>query len=339
MNKPIVTGILSYGMSGKVFHAPFVNAHQGFKLYAITERSRKEASETYPSIKSYDSVDELINDPAIELVIVNTPNYTHFEYAEKALLAGKHVLVEKPFVATSAEAKQLFDLARKVGKKIFPFQNRRWDSDFLSIREVVESGQLGKLIEVHLRFDRYRSAIGPKTFKETPLPGSGLAYDLGAHLLDQAITLFGKPLSAAKATGIYRENSQVDDYVNFHLIFSNQINVFVTTSLLVANPLPSFVIHGSRGSFIKERTDVQEDQLLQGISPVAENYGIEPEDKGGVLALIDREGNKNVIIQNRLKGDYMQLWEKVFRNIRFEENYPIKEDEIIWQLEILEQKS
>ncbi|MHB1178347.1 MAG: Gfo/Idh/MocA family protein, partial [Daejeonella sp.] len=147
--QPINTGLLAYGMSGRIFHAPFIHTHPGFRLNAVTERHDKKANQFYPDIKSYKTTDELINEKSIELVVVNTPNNTHFEYAKQALMAGKHVLVEKPFTTSLSEAKELFKLGKKVQRKVMAYQNRRWDSDFKSVKNIVESGKLGKLIEVH----------------------------------------------------------------------------------------------------------------------------------------------------------------------------------------------
>ncbi|MDD4921648.1 MAG: Gfo/Idh/MocA family oxidoreductase, partial [Bacteroidales bacterium] len=209
---PIKTGLLSFGMSGKIFHSPFLTVHDGFQLTAVVERSMKKAQAEYPNIKSYDSVNELLADPEIELVVVNTPNPTHYEYALNALQAGKHVLLEKPFTVNSAEAKQLFEEARKFNRHILPYQNRRFDSDYLSVREVLASGKLGRLVEMHIRFDRYRQTIGPKAAQETQVPGSGLMYNLGPHLLDAVIAIFGKPLHWRKTLGYFRKNTLVDDY-------------------------------------------------------------------------------------------------------------------------------
>src|SRR6202000_1239499 len=147
MQSPIKTGLLAYGMSGRVFHAPFIHAHPGFELLAVVERHDKKAGSRYPEIISYDQTKELLNDNEIELIIVNTPNNTHFDLAKRSLQAGKHVLVEKPIAATVAEVKELYDLAREVGKHLMVYQNRRWDSDFLSVKEAIESGRLGQLIE------------------------------------------------------------------------------------------------------------------------------------------------------------------------------------------------
>src|SRR5690606_5348793 len=160
----IVTGIMSYGMSGRVFHAPFIDIHPGFKLKGIVERSQKLAQENYSDIISYNSVNELIDDPEIELVVVNTPNDTHVDFAAKALRAGKHVLIEKPFAPTLRESNYLFELAKEVNKVILPFHNRRFDSDFLSLKEILTQNLVGKPIELHIRFDRFKPEIGKKLF-------------------------------------------------------------------------------------------------------------------------------------------------------------------------------
>jgi len=336
MEKPIKTGILSFGMSGKIFHSPFLDAHDGFELTAVVERSEKKAFQYYPYIKSYTSVEELLDDPNIELVVVNTPNLTHFDYALKCLHAGKNVLMEKPFTITSDEAKQLFQVATKSRLKILPYQNRRFDSDCLSIRNIIDSGKLGQLVEVHIRYDRFRDTISPKLFKETPGPGSGLMYDLGPHLLDQAISLFGKPLHWKKTLGIFRKNSLVDDYVHIHLEFPQGLNVFLTASLMVIDAQPGFVIHGTRGSYIKQRTDSQEKQLLAGMSPDNPNFGLEESGKEGILTTLMEDGStfQEKIISE--KSTYLNLFDQVFQCIRHGALFPVTEDQIIQQLEILE---
>ena len=336
MNREIITGILAYGMSGKVFHVPFIHNHSGFKLYAITERNTKQATTDYPGIISFDTVDDLINDPAIELVIINTPNYTHYEYATKALKAGKHILVEKPFTATTEEAKELFELADATGKQIFFYQNRRWDSDFSTVREVIESGVLGKLNEVHFRYDRYRNVIGPKTFKEEPYAASGLLYDLGPHLLDQAISIFGKPDTFHKILGKNRKDTKVDDYFSIHLGYPNSVNVFVHSNLLLVDALPAFVLHGENGSLHKKRSDIQEEQLLKGMKLGDEGYGIELPGNEGKLTLIDEEGNKTVQQIESLEGSYTPLFDAVYESIVNNAEYPVSRAQVLTQLEILQ---
>lgn len=335
-NKIITAGLLAYGMSGKVFHAPFLDAHSGFNLKAIVERSKKNAVNDYPTITSYNSVDELLNDDEIELVVVNTPNNLHYEHSKAALTRGKHILVEKPFTATSAQAKELFELADKVGKQIIFYQNRRWDSDFTSIKKVLSSGKLGKLNEMHLRYDRYRNVIGPKAFKEQAIEASGLLYDLGPHLLDQVISLFGKPISYHKILGKNRVGTEVDDYFNIQLTYPESVFVFVTASMLVVNPQAAFVLHGVNGSFIKQRADIQEEQLLAGMKLTDDGYGIEPKGKEGLLTTIDTDGNKTEEIIPSETGSYLPLFDAAYKALTHQQPYPVKRKEVLLQLEILE---
>jgi len=337
MAAPIVTGLLAFGMSGRLFHAPFVNAHPGFKLKAIVERTKKVAQGHYPDVLSYDSTEELLNDPEIEFIIVNTPNNTHYDLSKRALLAGKHVLTEKPAGATVAEVEELYALARSVGKHYMVFQNRRWDSDFLSVKEVIESGKLGKLIEINIRYDRYRPTISHKTFKEDPnSPTAGIAYDLAPHMLDQMFSLFGKPLTFSKIEASHRDNSTVTDYFSYHLTYPHQVNVFLSAGWLIARPLPSFVIHGSLGSFIKSRTDVQEEMLDKNIPPTDPGYGIEHPGSEGELVEANMDAKTTTSWLKAPKGDYTHLFEAAYHTIRNNALFPITEEHIAWQHEILE---
>ncbi len=339
MDQPIKTGLLAFGMSGRIFHAPFLNAHPGFSLDAVAERNTKKAAQFYPNLKSYDTLEEVINNPELELIVVNTPNFTHFELAKAALLAGKHVLIEKPIAATTAEAQELFDLGRQVNREVLVYQNRRWDSDVMSVKQVLDTGELGKIVEVHFRYDRWRPEIGPKTFKETPMPASGLLYDLGPHLLDQAITLFGKPLSYTKTLGRFRHKTEVPDYFFIHLKYAEDLNVFLYASMLVTNPLPGFVLNGSRGTFIKKRSDVQEAQLDQGMSPLAVGFGLEEDGMQGELTCINPENGKmETTLVPSLKGDFMGIFDAVYHTVRERKLFPILEEDVLLQLSIIEEK-
>lgn len=335
-NKIISAGLLAYGMSGKVFHAPFLNAHHGFNLKAIVERSKKNATNDYPNIISYNSVEELLNDDEIELVVVNTPNNLHYEHAKAALLKGKHILVEKPFTAISAQAKELFQLADEVGKQIIFYQNRRWDSDFTSVKKMLASGKLGKLNEMHLRYDRYRNVIGPKAFKEQAVEASGLIYDLGPHLLDQVISLFGKPISYHKLLGKNRVGTAVDDYFSIQLSYPNSVFVFITSSMLVVDPQAAFVLHGVNGSFIKQRADIQEEQLLAGMKLTDKGYGIELAGKEGLVTTIDADGNKTEETIPSELGSYLPLFEAAYLALTNQKDYPVTREDVLTQLEILE---
>ncbi|TSJ43129.1 oxidoreductase [Mucilaginibacter corticis] len=337
MSAPIVTGLLAYGMSGRVFHAPFLSTNSQFKLKAVVERNQKKMVAHYPDIVSYDSVDEILNDNEIELIIVNTPNFTHFDFAKQALNAGKHVLIEKPAAGNVAEIKELFDLARKVGRHVFCYQNRRWDSDFLSVKEVIESGRLGKLTEVSFRYDRYKPQLNVKPFKETKeTPINGIVYELGPHLIDQAIHLFGRPLSFDKLTTIQRDNSVVPDYVNFRLTYPEGLIVYLTSGLLIADPLPAFTVNGYVGTYTKYRCDVQEAQLIDGVLPTDEAYGIEPAGMEGKLVTVGADGTKSIEFIPSVKGAYADLFYAVYHSIRKNALYPITEEHMAWQMELLE---
>jgi len=328
---------MSYGMSGRIFQAPFLSTHPGFKLKAVTERSKKVAAGRYPDIISYNSIDELLEDKEIELVAVNTPGDTHYEFAKLALQAGKHVLIEKPAAATAAEVKELFALGREKGLEVMIYQNRRWDSDFQSVKQVIESGKLGKLIEVNFRFDRYKPELSPKAFKEAAgLKANGLVYDLGPHVLDQVISLFGKPLRYSKTAGSNRENSLVDDYFFFQLSYPNQLNVLVAGNLLTAQPMPAFVIHGTKGSYIKDRVDVQEEQLDKNIWPTDAAYGIETPGNDGKLTTFNADGSKQTEVIPSLKGNYTGLFEAVYQSITNKKPFPVTEENILTQMELLE---
>lgn len=334
----INTGILSFGFSGSVFHAPFIHCNPHFNLTAVVERTKKAAQAIYPTLKSYATVDELLADESIELVVVNTPNYTHLDYASQALQAGKHVLLEKPAVENSAELEQLYTLSLQTGKKLYIYQNKRFDSHFMQVKQVVESGVLGDIIELHIRFDRYKMELGQKDFKESnKYASSGVVYDLGPHVIDQAISLFGKPLSAAKTTASNRVGSQVDDYFHYHLRYANNLQVFLTANLLVADPQTAFIVHGTKGSFSKAMADVQEDQLLAGIMPSDSTYGIEQEDQAGKLVTIASDGKKSTSILPPLKGDYGLLFDALYQDLREGIPYPIKIEEVKWQIDLLTQ--
>ena len=336
MENKIKVGLLAYGMSGKIFHAPFIDAHDGFELMAINERSKDDAKKDYPNVIIYREIEALLNNDRLELVIINTPNFTHYEYAKAAINAGKNVLIEKPFSVTKAEAEELYSLAFRKGLKVLAFQNRRFDSDFMSVQKVIKAGKLGKISEAHIRFDRYRNEISPKNFKEKPYPGAGVFYDLGAHIIDQAIALFGIPSEFKKTYGKLRKETEVDDYAQAHLKYPNGLNVFVTCNMLVVHPQPAYIFNGDKGTLIKNRTDIQENQLNEGIKPTDSQYGVEEKNQEGFLYTIDDNGNVFKEILASEKGNYMLLFNDVYKALKNGEDYFINQNDILAQLSILE---
>jgi len=333
---PIITGLLAYGMSGRIFHAPFLTTSRQFKLKAVVERTQKKIQRTYAGIQSYGSVEEILSDNEIELIVVNTPSFTHFDFAKRVLQSGKHVLIEKPAAGNVKEIKQLFNLGRQVGKQVLVYQNRRWDSDFLSVKHVIASGKLGKLAEVTFRYDRYRPDLAVKAFKETrETPLTGIGYELGPHLVDQAIALFGKPLTFDKVLAFQRNGTEVPDYINVRMVYPNGLIVNLISGLLILEPVPSFVVHGALGSYYKQRLDLQEVELDEGMLPTDPQYGIEPAGSRGKLVTISEGGEKKTEWVPSLKGNYAGLFSSVFDAIRNGVKYPVTEEQVIWQLEIL----
>ena len=332
---PIKTALLAYGMSGKIFHAPFLSKNPNFDLVAVLERTKDEAVKDYPDIITFRDIQSLLSDDSVELVVINTPNFTHFDFAKQALNEGKNVLIEKPFSVTSAQAQELFVLGSQKSLKVLAYQNRRFDSDFIAVKKVLESGKLGKITEAHLRFDRFRNTISPNKFKEEPMPGSGIFYDLGAHLIDQAIALFGIPAGFTKTYGKFREHSEVDDFATAHLKYEGGLNVFVTTNMLVLKPQSAYTIYGTNGTFTKVRADEQEAQLVAGVVLDDISYGSEKLGSEGCLTYLN--GTETIMESiSPERGNYMELFDEVFATIRNDQPYFVKSEEILAQLEILE---
>lgn len=331
---PVKAGICSYGMSGRVFHAPFLNCMEEFDLTAVTERHVKKAAEKYPAIHSYPSVAAMLEDESLELIVVNTPNITHLDYVRQALEAGKHVVVEKPFAATSEQAQELIDAANKAKRLLVVFQNRRWDSEFQIVRQIVQEQKLGKLIEAEFHYDRYRIAPSPKQHKEKADVGVGLIYDLGPHLIDQALVLFGKPDAIFARVQSHRPGSLVDDYFLIQLLYP-EFTCTLKASLLVREPIPAFVLHGTLGSFIKSRADVQEAYLDKGLSPCTPDWGTEPESEKGLL----HTEENGAAIRKRIttpQGCYQNFYRAVYACLRHGKPTPVPLSDSLLNMQIIE---
>ena len=322
---PINTALLSFGMSGKLFHAPFVHVHPGFRFYSVWERTKNLAKEIYPDVKTYRTIDELLDDKALELVIVNTPNYLHYEYAKKALQAGRHVVVEKPFTVTVEEGEELIALAKEQGKFLSVYQNRRFDPDYRIVKKVLEEGLLGEVVEAEFHFDRYKEELSPKLHKETPGPGTGALYDLGSHLIDQALQLFGMPQAVFADIRSIRDMSQVDDYFEI-LLYYPRLRVRLHSSYLVREPLPGYILHGRKGSFVKSKSNVQEEALDKGVIPGGDDWGLEPESERGYLHT-ERNGEVLKEYLPSPPGNYADYFTAVYKAIREGAQPPVTGEE------------
>lgn len=332
--QPINTALLSFGMSGQVFHAPFLKVHPGFHFYAVWERTKNLAQEKYPGIKTWRSLEELLADEKIELLIVNTPSGTHYNYAKKCIEAGKHTVVEKPFTATVQQGEELIQLAKQKNVLLSVYQNRRYDSDYKAIKKVVDENLLGEIVEAEFHYDRFSEQLSYKVHKETPGPAVGALYDLGAHLIDQSLQLFGMPDAVFGDIRIVRPLSQVDDYFEL-LLYYKKLRVRLHCSYLVREPLPAYQLHGSKGSFIKHKTDVQEAALLEGKTPDTPDWGREPEHLKGMLHT-ERDGK---IIKEYLpsfQGSYIDYFEGMYQAIRNNKSVPVSAEDGLNVIRIIE---
>lgn len=313
----IKTALLSYGMSGKVFHAPFIQNHPGFELTTVWERNKKTATLDYPFVEVVHQLEDILNNPEIELIVVNTPTATHFEYAKKALLAGKHVIVEKAFTTTEKEADELIELAEKMGKMVSVYQNRRWDSDFQTVQKIIHQQIIGQIHTATIRFERFKDILSAKMHKEQPGPGAGLLMDLGPHIIDQALVLFGMPKAVLADIRTLRAHSLVDDDFIIHLLYPD-LRITLISSLLVPYPVEAYLIHGNKGSFIKSRADIQENALLKKEQPFTVKWGLEPKEFAGRLITM-QDGTEKIEPIPSIAGNYGKYYENIYQHIRFKE--------------------
>ncbi|MER2999433.1 oxidoreductase [Pontibacter populi] len=339
MAATIHVGLLGFGMAGRLFHAPFIANVAGLKLKKI-KANRPEsvalARLRYPKTEIVASEQDIIEDETIDLVVVATANPTHYNLAKAALLAGKHVLVDKPFTITSAEADELIVLAKEKQKVLTVYQNRRWDSDFKTVKKVLQDNLLGRLVEYEAHFDRYRNEIKPDTWKEENLPGAGILYDLGAHLIDQALVLFGEPQRVYADIKIQRQGSKIPDYFEVVLFYSN-LKVILKAGMLVRETGPHFILHGSKGSFVKYGMDVQEAALKAGSFPTAAatDWGQEPEELWGMLNTELNGLHFKGKIESEI-GDYSGLYQNVYDAIIGQDELEVKPEQARNTIRIIE---
>ena len=305
MEKIIRTGIIGFGLSGRVFHAPFVDIVDGFELSKISTANPENisiAKERYPNATVVADGQSIINDNSIDLVIVTSPNTVHFHWAKEALLANKHVVVEKPFTVTLAEAEELVELSKKMNKVLTVYHNRRFTSDTKTVKKILESGILGDVVDYETHFDRFRAEPKPGAWREDPLPGSGIFYDLGSHLIDQSLYFFGMPQAVTAHIKAMRPWAKADDSFDVKLHYPTHTATLKSTTLAKI-PGPTYQLHGTKGSFIKYGLDVQEGQLDKGAIPNTPDWGSEPESIWGTMKTEYEGVNMQSVIESE-KGDY-----------------------------------
>lgn len=306
MNKPVRVALAAYGMSGRLFHAPFIHANPDFELVAVLERSAKQAHIDYPHIQSLRTYDELLQDSTIDLVVVNTPNALHYPMAKAALLAGKHVIVEKPFTPTQAEAEELIALAEARDLLLSVYHNRCFASGYCTAQYLLAHKLVGELRSCTINLERFRPQPGPKKWKEEHNPGAGLLYDMGVHLLDEALMLFGEPHSLSADLRVLRSHGQVNDFFAIRLEYES-FHVNLNGTLLAREPAPAYIIHGEEGSYIKQSQDLQESRLLEGVTPDTPGWADESEAQWGIL-----HNDKGRVKLPTLAGDYQDFYRNIY---------------------------
>lgn len=322
--KTLNVGLIGFGLSGQVFHAPIISCVENLYLKMIYTKNEKNislAKEKYQNATVCCDVNEILLNKDIDLVVVATPNESHFEYAKMALLNNKHVVVEKPFTITTKEAEELVNLSKEKSKIVSVYQNRRYDSDFKTVKKVIDSGVLGDIVEYEAHFDRFRN-FSKNSWREENIPGSGILYDLGSHLIDQALYLFGTPNEIFADIRKQRNFSKTDD--NFEIImFYDKLKVSLKAGMLVKEPLPRYIVLGDKGSFVKYGMDVQEENLRQGYTPnTVKNWGKEPSSIYGTLNTTVNGIDIRSSIESEI-GDYREYYIELYNSIIEGTNPPV----------------
>jgi predicted dehydrogenase len=306
----IDVGLIGFGLAGRAFHAPVIRAVPGLRLAAILQRSGSEAAEQYPDVRIVRSLEELLSIGSIRLIVIATPNDTHYPFARQCLAAGRDVVVDKPFTAALAEAVALVQFAQQSGRLLTVYQNRRYDGDFQAIRQLVASGALGRIVHFETNYDRFRPQIRPEAWREKSGPGTGILFDLGPHLIDHAFMLFGFPEAIMGDVRNERDNAVTDDAFDIVLRYPGGMRALLRSTMLAASPRPRFVLHGTRGGFFKQSFDPQENNLRRGEIPKDTAWGAEPEEDWGVLTLYEGEKPSQQRIPSGA-GDYRDFYANV----------------------------
>jgi len=306
----IDVGLIGFGLAGRYFHAPLIHAVPGLRLAAVLQRSSDTAAQLYPGVRIVRSVEELLTIDSIRLVVIATPNLTHFPFAVQCLEAGRDVVVDKPITPTLHEAIELFRIARKCGRLVTVSHTRRFDADFHAVREVVSGGELGQIVRFDSHYDRYRPTSKPNAWREKPGPGSGVLLDLAPHLIDHALVLLGPPEAVSADIRIERHGFLTDDAFDICFFYPGGMRAQLHETMLCVTPRPRFVILGEKGTFVKSEMDALEPALRREEIPKGESWVVDPEENWGVLTtVVDGQTRKRKVPSH---GD----WREFYANVR-----------------------
>jgi len=308
----IDVGLIGFGLAGRSFHAPVINAVAGLRLAAIMQRSGDEAARLYPDARIVRSIEELLATPDIRLVVVATPNDTHHPIARQCLAAGRDVIVDKPLAPTLEEALDLVKFAQERGRLLTVYQNRRYDGDFQAVQQLVASGRLGRIVRFESNYDRFRPQLKANAWRERSGPGTGILFDLAPHLIDHALVLFGLPEGVTADIRVERENAIADDSFDLTLHYAGSVRALLRATMLAPVTRPRFILHGTSGAYVKHAFDVQEPKLRAGRLPWNETPSKEEqEENSGVLTLMKADGTSTKELVPPAPSDYRSYYANV----------------------------
>lgn len=327
-NRPIRVALIGYGFSGRTFHAPLIRSVPGLSLDFVASSDEAKVHADLPGVEVTDNALGLATDPRADLVVIATPNDSHAALARAALDAGSNVVVDKPFTLSLKEARELAALAESRRLLLSVFQNRRWDTDFLSIRHVIDRGLIGEAVHLESRIDRFRPEVLPR-WREQVGPGSGLLWDLGPHLIDQTLLLFGWPDTVQAGIALQREGAQCEDWAHIVLGFGAR-RAILHVGMLAAGGSPRFLVHGTRGSALKMRPDPQEAHLRAGLRPGEDGWGIDEDE----LMLFDAAQAEHRMPASR--GDQSLYYAGIRDALRGQGRNPVTPREAVEVIAVLE---
>ncbi|PLR66193.1 oxidoreductase [Bacillus sp. UMB0893] len=331
--RKIKVGIVGYGLSGATFHAPLLSVLEEFEIAKVVSSNKEKVQQDLKDAVVVSSLEEVLEDTAIDLVVITTPSGLHYEMAKQSLMAGKHVILEKPMVIETWEAEELISIAEEKKLLLSVYHNRRWDNDYLTVSKLINDGVLGEINTYQVHFDRFRPAVRDR-WREKQGPGSGMLYDLGSHLIDQALHLFGRPQFVMADVFAQRENAETDDY--FHIILGyEKLRVILHSGSIVPINGPRFQVHGSKGSFIKYGLDGQEAALKEGKKPLDNSWGADDPQFYGQLVTIEGEIEEHKTIET-LHGSYVSYYKKIAKSIIEGETAPVTANEGLSVIKIID---
>ncbi|MFI2742622.1 Gfo/Idh/MocA family oxidoreductase [Zhouia sp. PK063] len=336
--KQLHTAIIGFGLGGQVFHAPILHMLEGFTIQKIMTSSAhniNHAIQQYPATEIISTFEDALSDD-IDLIVLASPNQVHYQQAKLALKSGKHVVVDKPFTVTSEQAKELIVLSKEVGKIISVHQSRRWDSDFLTLKKILKLEDFGDVVSLESNYNVFKSEVGKKPWKETlESDGGGTLYDLGSHLIDQSLQLFGKPKSIFAHFKPQRNNAIATDFFQL-ILFYNGFEVKLNSSFLVTGKIPRYIAIGTKGNFVKYSMDVQEAELKAGKIPnKTSQWGKEPENNSGILTTIKNGKIEEKTIATAL-GNYPVFYKNIYEAIVEGKHLLVKPEEALLVIQLIE---